>query len=369
MKKMTIVVVTVVLVLIVGVYAFWHPSESAAPPDTRSDVVVTKSDGKLAASAVLRIDPATRSTPAPVARIPLPPPSPFMQAYLDGKDRAGLYRRLKDAPATPETQYLQAEILATCAKRAPATGKPAPKIATREERRTEFLASLAPNDPQLEKRKAAWEKMTVDQCGELAQIDYNADEVNKLVEAASAGGDPRAKAWLLTRQIEDDRAAIFRKAEADGSSRATRNALTDAQFATMRDLLASQDPLVIEQFRNILSSSIDGGSIRIGPNQLTIDNMAMHNALGLVACDFGAPCGDDSRPILAECATMGRCDAGNLYDHTLYYGVSPHGAQLVEQYRQWLGQMIGARDMSQLNMVPSPSTPGSGYFFSSSRRR
>ena len=368
MKKMTIVVVTVVLVLIIGVYAFWHPSESAAPPDTRSDVVVAKSDGKLAASAVLRIDPATRSTPAPVARMPLPPPSPFMQAYLDGKDWAGLYRRLKDAPATPETQYLQAEILATCAKRAPATGKPAPKIASREERRTEFLASLAPNDPQLEKRKTAWEKMSVDRCGELAQIDYNAAEVDKLVEAAGAGGDPRAKAWLLMKQMQDEREAASRKSIAEGGPPGpTGYALTDAQFATMRELLGSQDPLVINEFRNILSSTIDGGSIRIGPNQLTIDNMAMHNALALVGCDFGAPCGENSRPILAECATQGRCDAGNLYDHTLYYGVSPNGAQLVEQYRQWLGQMIGARDMSQLNLVRGPN-PGSSSMFSGRRR-
>ena len=366
MKKIALLIV---LSLIAGVYVWKRSVDSEAPLPTSGTIAASKSDGKLSASAVLKIDPATRSAPAPVSRTTLPAVSPFMQAFLDRKDWAGLYRRVKDAPATPETQYLRAEILAACAKRIPANGALPPKVDSLEEKRAKFLASLAPNDPQLEKRKAAWERMSVDRCSELAQIDYNADEVNKLVDAASAGGDPRAKAWLLTRQIEDDRAAIFRKAEADGSSRGIRNSLTDAQFATMRDLLASRDPLVIEEFRNILSSSIDGGSIRIGPNQLAIDNMAMHNALALVACDFGAPCGENSSTILAACATQGRCDAGNLYDHTLYYGVSPHGAQLVEQYRQWLGQMIGARDLSQLNMVQSPSTPGSGYFFSSGRRR
>lgn len=364
MKKSGLLVVTVVLVLIAGLYVFWHPLESAIPAATRTDVVAVKLDGKLAASAVLRIDPATRSSPAPIAPISLPSPSPFMRAYLEGREWAGLYRRLKDAPATPETQYLQAEILASCAKREAAAGKAAVKADTREQRRSEFLASLSPNDPQLEKRKVAWEKLNVDRCGELAQMDYVADDVNKLVEAASAGGDPRAKAWQLTNQIEEER-----KAKADGNPRPMQNVLTDAQFATIRALLASQDPLVVEEFRNILSSSIDGGSIRIGPNQLIIDNLAMHHALALVACDFAAPCDENSRTILAACATQGRCDAGNLYDHTLYYGVSPHGAQLVEQYRQWLGQMIGARDLSQLNLVRGPGTPGSGYFFSGDRRR
>lgn len=367
MRKITIAVAA--LVLIVGVFAFWRYPETVDPPMPRNTVAAPGSDGKLAASAVLKIDLATRSAPAPVARSVLPPASPFTQAYLDRKDWPGLYRRLRDAPATPETQYLQAELLANCAKRAPAVGKPAPKADSPDERRAKFLAGLAANDPQLEKRKAAWERLSVDQCGELAQMEYNADEAGKLVDAAGAGGDPRAKARLLSKQILDDREEASRKSSADGGPLGTSGyVITDAQFGTMRELLASQDPLVINELRNFLSSTIDGGSIRIGPNQIAVDYPAMYNALALVACDFGAPCGPDSMSILAECATQGRCDAGNLYDHTLYYGVSPHGAQLVEQYRQWLGLMIGARDIGQLNLVRGPNAPGGSHMYGGRRR-
>ena len=366
MKKIAILIV---VVLIAGAYVWKRSVESEAPLPTSGTIAASKSDGKLSASAVLKIDPATRSAPAPVSRTTLPAVSAFMQAFLDRKDWAGLYRRVKDAPATPETQYLQAEILAACAKRIPATGALPPKVDSQEEKRAKFLASLAPNDPQLEKRKAAWEQMNVDRCGELAQIDYNADEVNKLVEAAAAGGDPRAKAWLLAKQMLDDREAAGRKSVAAGGPPGpTGYELTDAQFASIRQLLAAQDPLVISEFRNVLASTIDGASIRIGPNQIVIDNQAMYNALALVACDFGAPCAQDSPAILAECAVQGRCSASNLYDHTLYYGVSPYGAQLVEQYRQWLGQMIGSGDMSQLNLVRGPNTPGGSYMFGGRRR-
>jgi hypothetical protein len=267
---------------------------------------------------------------------------------------------------------LQAEILSSCAKRVPAPGAATPpKTESRDERRAKFLASLAPNDPQTEKRLAAWEQVSGIGvgCGEAAQIDYNATDIGKLLEAAGAAGDVRAKAWLLAKQMQDDREAAGRKSSAAGGPPGpTGYELTDAQFSTIRNLLASQDPLVIAEFRNILASTIDGGSLRIGPDQIAIDHHAMNNALALVACDFGAPCGPDSATLLAECAMQGRCSANNLYDHTLYYGVSPYGAQLAEQYRQWLGQMISSGDMSQLNLIRAPNTPGSSYMFGGRRR-
>ena len=367
MKK--IIVIIVVLAFAVGAFVWKRSLDSEASPPPAGNVAAAKSDAKLSASAVLSIDPATRSAPAPVMKTALLAASPFMQAFIERKDWAGLYRRLKDAPATPESQYLQAEILAACAKRVPVAGTAPPKMDSREEKRAKFLASLAPNDPQLEKRKAAWEQMNVDRCGELAQIEYNAADVSKLVEAAAAASDPRAKAWQLMKQMQDDREAAGRKSVAAGGPPGpTGYEVTDAQFATMRQLLASQDPLVISELRNVLSSTIDSGSVRIGPNQIAIDHQAMYNALALVACDFGAPCAQDSPAILIECAVQGRCSAGNLYDHTLYYGVSPYGAQLVEQYRQWLGQMIGSGDMGQLNLVRGPNTPGGSYMFGGRRR-
>ena len=367
MKKFALVVI---VVLLAGAYVLMRPTEKDPALPALGNIAAAKPGEKLAASTVLNIDPATRSAPPLASRSTLPAASPFMQGFLERKDWGGLYRRLKDAPVTPESQYLQAEILASCAKRVPVPGAALlPKTVSQDERRAKFLASLAPNDPQLEKRKAAWEQMGGVGCGEVAQIEYSATDVSKLLEAASAGGDARAKAWLLAKQMQDDRDAAGRKSAAPGGPPGpTGYELTDAQFSTIRELLASQDPLVIAEFRNILASTIDGASLRIGPNQIAIDHHAMNNALALVACDFGAPCGPDASTLLAECALQGRCSANNLYDHTLYYGVSPYGAQLAEQYRQWLGQMIGSRDMSQLNLVRAPNIPGSSHMFGGRRR-
>ena len=366
MKKIAFLVA---VVLVVAAYVLIRSTETDPPLPTPGNVAAAKPDGKLTASAVLKIDPTTRSAPALAVRTSLPAASPFMQAFLERKDWASLYRRLKEAPVNPESQYLQAEILASCAKRVPAAGAPPLKTDSRDERRAKFVASLPPNDPQLDKRKAAWEQMNVDRCRELAQIEYNAADVNKLLEDAGAAGDPRARAWLLTKQMQDDRDAAARKsAAAGGPPGPTGYELTDAQFATMRELLASQDPLVINEFRNVLSSTIDGASLRIGPNQVAIDHQAMYNAFALAACDFGAPCGPDASMLLNECALQGRCSAGSVYDHTLYYGVSPYGAQLAEQYRQWFGQMIGTRDLSQFNLVRGANLPGSSSMFSGRRR-
>jgi hypothetical protein len=326
---------------------------------------------KLAASAVLNIDP-TRSTstlPARASGIVL---SPFVQAFVERKDWVALYKRIKDAPATPETQYLQAELLSACAKRsstqtAVSPSMPARKNDTPEERRARFIASLAPNDPQLEKRKAAYDQAYADRCGELAQIEYNSADVQKLYDAAAAAGDARAKTALLARQIAEEAQANSRKSMEGKATGVTGYQVSDAQFATMRELLASRDPLVIADLSGILSSTLNEASIRVGPNQEAIDHQAFHQAWGLVGCEFGAPCGKDSPPMLFACANSGRCDTNNLYDYTYFYGASPHAAQLVERYRDWLTQMVSTGNLSQLTLVRGPNNPSSTFTFSGRR--
>ena len=320
---------------------------------------------RLNAASVLKIDLA-RPTSAPAARTPRNPPSPFMQAYTEHKDWPGLYKQLKALPATPETQFLQAQLLSACAKRPPAAtppGAPPRPAETREERRAKFVASLPPKDPQLEKRKAAYDAANADYCGELAQIDYDAAEVQKLYEAAAAGGDPRARAVQVAKQIEDEARAQSAAAQSGNNPRMNGYPISDAQFATIRDVLASQDPIVMAELKGILSSTLVDSSIRLGPNQEAIDNMAFHQAWGLVACEFGASCDRTSSEMLAQCASSGHCDANNLYDYTYYYGASPYAAQLVERYRQQLAQMVASGDFSQLGLVRGPNDPGRMYMF------
>ncbi|MEP7155222.1 MAG: hypothetical protein ABI905_05585 [Betaproteobacteria bacterium] len=320
---------------------------------------------KLNASAVLKIDLA-RPTTVPAARAPRVAPSPFTQVYNDRKDWPGLYKQLKAASPTAETQYLLAQLLTACAKRptaVPPAGSPVRPPDTREERRARFMASLSPKDPQLEKRKTAYDAANGDNCGDIAQVDFDAAEVQKLYEAAAAAGDPRARAVQIARQIEDEARALSSAGQPGPNPRMGAYPISDAQFATIRELLGSQDPAVMAELKGILSSTLVDGSIRLGPNQETVDNMAFHQAWGLVACEFGARCDKTSPEMLAQCASNGHCDADNLYDQTYYYGTSPYAAQLVERYRQQLAQMIASGDFSQLNLARGPNDPGRMFVF------
>jgi len=312
---------------------------------------------KLATASVLKIDPSATSLHRPQIKPALP--SAPVQAWLEGRDWPGLYRQLASAPNTAENRYLRAELLVNCAKRPNAV----PASATREQRRNNFIAHLVRNDPSYDKRIAAWDALNRDRCGDLAQIAYDENEALRLVNTAADDGDARARAWLLSRELQRNYEAMIDRARADNLPRPNGLPINDQQYAQLLDLLTTRDPLVINELREVLASSLAGSSLRIGPNQETIDQPSLYHALGLVACDFGAPCGANSPVMLGDCAANAHCDTGNLYDHTYYYGVPPYGAQLVEQYRALLTQMIAVHDFSGFTLNRVPATGGGNTLY------
>ena len=171
-----------------------------------------------------------------------------------------------------------------------------------------------------------------------------------MIDAAASAGDPRAQAWQLSQQIE--------RAYFDAQPKPQGYSVSDEQMESMRRLLASGDPGVLNDFQGILSSTLVDANLRMGPNSERVDSNAMSAALTLVACDLGAPCGADSQWLLMQCAMQGHCAAGNLYDYTYFYESSPYQAQLMEQYRQALLQMVNGRDFSGLRLAREPGTPG-----------
>ena len=353
MNKYLLAAIAVALVVLAVVSL-----RSPAPDTAVSQGGKAAGSEHLSASAVLKIDPATPSVNRVAGRASAPVVSPALQAFRDRKDWVGLYKQLKAAPSTAEGQYLLAELLSACAKSAKATPT------SPEQQRSAFLASLPPKDPNLEKRKAAFEQLNNERCGELGNIEYNDADIAQLLQASAAAGDPRARAWLLAREISH----AWDSAPPNDPGRRGGYLISDAQFASIRELLGSQDPDVINEFRPILASSLSGAALRIGPNQEAIDPQAMYSALALVSCDFGAPCGASNPAMLNACANSARCDTGNLYDYTYYYGVSPYAAQLVERYRDWLGQMITTRNFDNLAMVQVPGTPTNVSLFMGRRR-
>jgi hypothetical protein len=326
-------------------------AKSAATADT----------SKLAASAVLKIDPKMRSVSTAPLIAPKVVASADVQQFRDKKDWPQLYQRLKNGPQTPEAQLLQAEILDKCAKRPPPTdGKPVPD--SREVRREKFLQTLAGTEAQKSARLAAYDQMNVDACGELRSIEHAKDEIARLRKAAADAGDVRARARLISDEIHkatDEN----QKPRADGTMAPNGYVISDAQWAQMREVLGSGDPAAIEELRGIMASTLTDGSIRIGPNKEPIDNRAFWNAWGLATCDLGKNCGADSAELLAACAHRNQCGAASVQDHTYYFEASPHTAQLVERYRQTIADMIRTGNFDNLNLVRGPRDAGNTFMF------
>jgi hypothetical protein len=346
--KVGLLVVVVVAAVVLGVVVF-VPAQRA-PAATAPSRGSAAAQPDLPASSVLRINP--RSTPAGAAS-PLksaPVASADVAQLRQRKDWAQLQARVSSGPQTPEALYILAEIYSRCAKRSPSANTTG--ASSQAEAQEKFIASLK-GDPHGEQRMIAYEKTKADPCEGLALGEFSKERLAQMIAAAATAGDPRAQSWQLSREIEGS--------WYDAQPRPQGYVVSDEQMESIRRLLASGDPGVISDLQGILSSTLQDGNLRMGPNNDRVDGNAMAAALTLVACDLGAQCGPDSQRLLMQCALQGYCAANNLYDYTYFYESSPFQAQLMEQYRQAILQMASNHDFSGLLLVHEPTTPGMTY--------
>lgn len=360
--KSILIAIAALAVAAIGFAVLKKPATVEAGTADKAVATAVATGEKLSASSVLKIDPKVRSIPTAAVVAPKVIASPDTLQYREKKDWPQLYQRLKNGPQTAEARYLQAELLDRCAKRPPPTdGKPAPS--TREARREKFIQTLAGNETQKAARLAAYDALNIDACGELRSVEHNKDEVARLRKEAADAGDVRARARQISDDIHkayDDNAG---KPRPDGGPPANGYAISDAQWAAMRDILASGDPAAIETLRGILSSTLTDASIRIGPDKEPIDHRAFWNAWGLAACDLGQNCGADSPQLLSACANQNQCGSASVQDHTYYYDSSPHTAQLVERYRSMIADMIRTNNFDNLTIARGPQGRESTYMF------
>lgn len=76
----------------------------------------------------------------------------------------------------------------------------------------------------------------------------------------------------------------------------------------------------------------------------------------VMACQYGADCMVE---LLRACANDGKCDASSYDDYLAFYQLSPHDAQVAEQYRSWLTQMVDANNFGQVPLVSGEQTTDS----------
>jgi hypothetical protein len=325
------------------------PVNVSVPGSVESARARPEAPAKLAASEVLKIDPRATSARAGVR----PVKASAYGDYLSAKQLKPLYDRLKSSPEgqTPEGWYVLYEMLRRCANVTDSKGgrpwvRPIPK-------RDEFLATLPANDPDREKRVAAFDDLETNRCAGFENLNVTQAEVNKLLADAVSAGDAKARAIAVEQELLAER----RGRGFQGAS------LTDAQIETLRQVIGTRDAGAMVIAGRLLSNTYNDLTIRIGPEGQVVEPRAFMNAWQILACDYGYPCGSDNTRLLSECALQGHCNASTLQDYLFYYGGSPHDSQLVTQYQGILRNAIETGDWSQVAVARGPRPPGSQRMF------
>ena len=302
---------------------------------------------KLSASAVLSIDPRAMSG-KPQAKT-----ASVNAEYLTTKSLKALYDRLKATPegTTPEGEYILYEIMRRCAT---VTEGSVRRPFTRALPNRDELAATLATDPQRDKRLAAFDEMDTKRCTGFESVSITQASLDKLLADAVAGGDPKARALMIERELWASRPQ---------GQRMDRVTISDAQIEQLRQILGSRDPGAMVTAGRILSNSWNDYSVRIGPDNQVMEPRAFFNAWQILACDYGYPCGSDNSRVISECALQGHCQAQSLQDYLYYYAGSPHDSQLVQQYQQILRNAVETGDWSQVQVVRGPKPPGRGQFF------
>jgi hypothetical protein len=311
--------------------------------------------GSLSPDAVLSIAPRAQSAIAPIA--PNARFSPLMQEYRSAKSYAALHARLsKSGDRSPEEQWVLAQILKRCAKFAD-SGLPMPAknpVLKDPEARSRYIASLGVNDPDRDKRIAAFDAVNYDVCGPLASLEATQRDIRELVAASAAGGDPKARVELLQENITEQVRG------SDGKFSGAMPRIDDAQMEILKQVMNSGDPYAMRGAAGLLAGSYGNMSLRDADDR-PVDLSAFYIAATLLACDYGLPCGADTMQVQQGCAMNGNCAANNYRDYMLYYAASPSTSQQVAGYEAALRRGAQNNDWSGFVFRPGPSPSVAPY--------
>lgn len=266
-----------------------------------------------------------------------PPPPSLFNEYLGAKQYRILYDRLADSPLgqTPEGRLVLYEILRQCAT---VTGGRRPGYRANPPKREDFIAGISANDPQRDQRIAAFDEFAADKCKGFEGVTIDRAQLIKLLEDSATGGNVHAQALAMEQALWQAR-------------RVGNGTLTDGQFDSLRQILSTRDPEAVRVAGRILANSWQDYSLRVGPDQLPVEQRAFVNAFLVLSCEYGAPCGADTPRMLEACALRGHCSAQNFPDYLYFYGSSPHDAGLLTQYREIVRNAIESGNWSQLQVV------------------
>lgn len=350
------IAIVVIALVGIGLAAYLAWSQAPLPGASSSDgssahLQAASGSGGIAASQ----SPAVRSIAQRVAAAPTR--QTLFNEYLGAKSYRALYDRLKGTPegTTAEGMYVMYDILRKCATVTDRQYRRGLQAKPLDQRRADFIGGLQPNDPNRDKRIAAFERSAVNRCDGFNDVQVTQADLDKMLTSAADAGDPKAKAAQVEQEIwAQRRAGQWRTA-----------VLSDAQIGTLEQAAATRDPAAMITVGQLLSNQWHGLTVQAGPDQQPVDPRAFNNAWQVVACEYGYPCGGDNPRIADECAYRGHCDATSLPDYLSYYVSSPYESELLSQYESMLRGAIESGDWSQLTVSRGTTTtapPPMGQF-------
>ena len=329
----------------VGAFVFSRPSPSG------------DSDGIDAAEDVMApVETVTTRASHPAASVPASPSEQLRQRLLTDASFKDVHDELMAHDAArlkPHEQFVLAFILERC--------RFAETIPASETLAFARNSTVQEGDP--ERVRGAKQRIAKrgfgTMCAGIPRTDGVEDLIDSLHELAAAGGDPRAQAWLLQRELE-----------AAGTPQPTLGfdmpgAPDEAQRQRLLDILGSGDPMAIGFAGPLLTRGYDSFGVAVGPDRIT-PSIALQNVMwDLLACDFGANCGPTRLELAFACASAHRCDAANYYDYLQRHVLTPQDLQDFARMRPYLEAGLRGGDWSGIHFLDH--TPGN-YTGSGTRR-
>lgn len=328
--------------------ASWNGQTSAS---SKSPAVSSSGAAKTSSEAVLAIAPSAR--PAAQGKASPSAITPLMREFVDSRNDQAIYKRLMaQATWTAEEEYVLARILDRCAdvtdRKDASRGKSRISLGG-DKSRERFVASLSPRAPNRDRRITAFDSINFDECAGMEAVKTTESDIRAMYERSASRGDPKSQVEVLRLQLDDQRRDL--KGDVDYARPAL---MSDTQLATWKGAFASADPRAIIAAVELLGPNSFSFHLR-GPDEAPIDYYALLMASQLAACDLGRECGPASRYLQQGCALEGYCDAADVRDFILFYGLTPSSSQLAIQYQARLMDVIQRGDWSYFTVVRGPS--------------
>lgn len=328
-------------------------------PDTLEDRLKaeragTQVAGKAPATAPSIVLSINAAKPSQMPRAVDAPAVPTVsREFAQARALKPLYDRLTAAggDSTADAKFVLYKIVATCAKRTDLKKEDRP-VKDRATRRRELEALIQPSDPDRARRLAIFDSLGA-RCDGFESMTTTRAELERLLAEAARAGDPKAQARLATPKPEDPAGPM-------------RLNLSDEQYRSLQAAIASRDPEAILIAGTALSNTFDDAVLQVGPDRDLLHERASMEAWRLVACEYGLECGADNPTLRMACAFAGQCAATNVQDQVFFYGVTPHEAQLIDQYRRVFRNAVANNDWSGLQLSRQPNGGSSRYYFGTS---